>query len=186
MTHTGTWLSNRIKHATGDMYNHVSVSLTKDLSEMYSFGRRSAYNPFVGGFVQEHPQRGTFKRFKNTVCKILELKVTDESYRIIKDIIKYFYEERNRFKFNFIGILKARKNINYQKSYRKFYCSQFVRYLLVCAHVIPGDFFGPVVTPQEYSQLPNAKPIYEGLLREYPIESEDASKKNCLLQNEPI
>ena len=170
MSHTGTILSKMIRKVTGNTYNHVSISMKEDLSEMYSFGRRNPYNAIVAGFVQEHPKRGTFRRFKNTICHILELEVSDESYAIMGDIVKRFYEERMRFKFNFLGILKARKKIDYQPTYRKFYCSQFVRYLLVCAHIVPADFFGKVVTPQDFTRIPGAKTIYEGLLRDFPLD----------------
>lgn len=172
LTQTGTYLSKVIKKVTGNKYNHVSISLKEDLSGMYSFGRRNPYNALVAGFIQESPKFGTFKRFKNTVCQILELEISEESYRIIEDIVKRFYEERDRFKFNMIGIIMASKKINYQKTYRKFYCSQFVRYLLVCAHIIPDDFFGKVVTPQDFALLPNAVSVYEGLLREYSVSTE--------------
>ena len=167
ITHTGTYMAKLVRHATGHKYNHVSISMKSDLSEMYSFGRRHPYNSLVAGFVQEHPFKGTFKRFKKTTCQIYEVSVSDESFTIMQDIIHRFYEERLRFKFNFIGLIKARKKINYQKTYRKFYCSQFVRYLLTCAHVIPEDFFGDVVTPQDFAKLPDSALIYEGLLSEY-------------------
>ena len=170
MSHTGTVLSQLIRKVTGNTYNHVSISMTEDLSEMYSFGRRYPYNAIVAGFIQEHPKRGTFLRFKKTICRILELEVSDESYAIMADIIKRFSEERKLFKFNYLGILKARNNIDYQTSYRRFYCSQFVRYLLVCAHIVPEDFFGKVVTPQDFARIPGAVTIYEGLLRDFPLD----------------
>lgn len=167
MTNTGTSVSNMIRRFTGDTYNHISISLSEDLSEMYSFGRRNPYNVFSGGFVQEHPFFGTFKRFKNTSCNILELSVSDESYTIISDIIKNFVTDRKNFKYNVKGLIKARNNVNYQKTYRRFYCSQFVRYLLVCAHIIHENFFGPVVAPQDFFKVPGVLPVYEGLLRDY-------------------
>jgi len=175
MTHTGTWLSRVVRHFTGNTYNHVSISLKEDLSEMYSFGRRYPYNAIVGGFVQEHPNRGTFRRFKNTICQILELEVSEESYRIISDIVKRFYSERKRFGFNIRGVIKARKNVDYQTSYRKFYCSQFVKYLLVCAHIVPEDFFGSVATPQDFAKIPGTIEVYQGLLRDYPLEKKQST-----------
>ena len=65
LTHTGTTLSKIIKNYTKDEFSHVSISLDKDLNEMYSFGRLNPYNPFWGGFVHEGINFGTFKRFKN-------------------------------------------------------------------------------------------------------------------------
>ena len=80
---------------------------------------------------------------------------------------RQFISDKKTFGYNFLGILKARNNVDYQKSYRKFYCSQFVNYLLVCAHVIPEHYFGNVVTPESFCSLENATVHYEGLLRDY-------------------
>ena len=58
ITQTGTMLSRILKRITGAEYNHASLSLSRDLTRMYSFGRRHPYNPFWGGFVIESPPRG--------------------------------------------------------------------------------------------------------------------------------
>lgn len=167
LTHTGTSFSKLIRRHTGNTYNHISISLREDLEEMYSFGRLNPYIFFWGGFVIESPRKGTFKRFNKTIAKVLELPVTDEAYAIIENYIQQFIADKKTFGYNFLGILKARNNVNYQKSYRKFYCSQFVNYLLVCARVIPELHFGNVVTPECFCSLENVTVRYEGLMREY-------------------
>ena len=169
MTHTGTSFSQIIRKHTGHTYNHISISLKEDLSEMYSFGRRNAYIFFYGGFVIESRFYGTFKRFKETIARVYELEVDEAAYAIIEEYINRFIAEKKRFGYNFRGILKARKNVNYQKTYRRFYCSQFVNYLLVCSHVIPEDFFGGIVTPEGFASIDGMNLLYEGLLREYPL-----------------
>lgn len=68
ITQTGTMLSRILKRITGAEYNHASLSLSQDLTRMYSFGRRHPYNPFWGGFVIESPHAGTFRRFSDTTC----------------------------------------------------------------------------------------------------------------------
>ena len=50
ISQTGTLLSRILKQITGAEYNHASISLSRDLERMYSFGRRHPYNPFWGGF----------------------------------------------------------------------------------------------------------------------------------------
>ena len=172
LTDTGTTFSKMIRKHTGDKYNHISISLREDLSEMYSFGRRNAYIFFYGGFVIEKPRHGTFKRFNKTSALVFELPVEDDAYAIIEDMIQHFISERKRFGYNIRGIFKARKNVNYQGSFRRFYCSQFVSHLLVCARVIPEDFFGGVPTPTKFSMIPSLKPLYEGLLWDYAPPTE--------------
>ena len=79
LTHTGTLLSNLIKLYTKNDYSHVSLAFDEDLNEMYSFGRLYTYNAFIGGFVREYLDKGTFKRFKNTTTSVYEVIITDEN-----------------------------------------------------------------------------------------------------------
>jgi len=167
LTNTGTFVSNLIRKHTGDIYNHVSISLKRDLSEMYSFGRLNPYIFFYGGFVVESPTRGTFKRFRKTVARVYELEVEDEAFGVIEREVATFVAEKKRFGYNYRGIMKARKNINYQKDKNRFYCSQFVHYLLVKSKVISEDRFDGVVTPERLSSIEGLNLVYEGLLREY-------------------
>ena len=80
LAHTGTVLATIIKYYTKDEFSHASIALDADLEEMYSFGRLNPYNPFIGSFVHEHINKGTFKRFKNTRAKVYSFFVTDEQY----------------------------------------------------------------------------------------------------------
>lgn len=81
LTYTGTILSRIIRVYTKAKYCHVSLALDEDLNEMYSFGRLNPYNPFIGGFVHERINIGTFKRFKNTEALICSLELTDRQYK---------------------------------------------------------------------------------------------------------
>ena len=68
-----------IRFITGYNYNHVSVSLNKDLKKMYSVGRLNPYNTIIGGFVHESLDEGTFKRFYNATATIYEMDIIDSS-----------------------------------------------------------------------------------------------------------
>ena len=90
LTHTGTILSRIIKTYTKDEFSHVSIALDNELKEMYSFGRLNPYNPFIGGFIHEYLNKGTFKRFVKTRAKIIELEIDDKQYNELKHIISEF------------------------------------------------------------------------------------------------
>ena len=47
LTYSGTPLAKIIKLYTKKDYSHVSISLDKKLTKMYSFGRINPYNPFI-------------------------------------------------------------------------------------------------------------------------------------------
>ena len=125
LTYTGTILSKLVKGYTNDDYAHVSIALDKELKEMYSFGRLNPYIPFIGGFVHESVDRGTFKRFYKTKTKIYSLEVNEEQFIKICNIIKEFNENRHSYKFNVLGLFFAAINLNIKRE-KCFYCASFL------------------------------------------------------------
>ena len=166
LTHTGTILSRIIKTYPGDEFSHISISLNKELTEMYSFGRLNPYNPFWGGFVHEYINKGTYKRFFRTQTKVYELEVTDEQYNKIKDNIEKIKNDEVKYKFNIIGLFAVgfHKTIKREHS---FYCAEFVRYVLENAG-LKIDLPVPA-KPEEFKNIQGLKEVYKGLLRKYDL-----------------
>jgi len=50
LTRPNTTISKLIKFIKKDEYTHAAISLDKELEQMYSFGRKHTYNPFIGKF----------------------------------------------------------------------------------------------------------------------------------------
>ena len=168
LTNTGTVLSKIIRAYTKDEFAHVSISLDKELQEMYSFGRLNPYNAFVGGFIHEYIDKGTFNRFHNTKAKITCLDIEDEKYEMIRKLIIYFDKEKNKFKFNIWGLLGVGFNIKYKKE-NYFYCAEFVQYIFEKSNI---DFELPkYIRPENFKDLPGQKVIFKGFLREYKVEA---------------
>ena len=164
LTYTGTILSRSVKLYTHKKYTHVSISLDENLDHMYSFGRLNAYNPFIGGFIQESPDYGTFKRFKKTKSIIYSLEISDKQYNNIKKEIDKFINTDEKYYFNMWGIIAVIFN---KKPTRKnhFYCAEFVKYVLDNAGV---DLNLPeIVKPDDFTHIDDLSVIYEGLLRDY-------------------
>lgn len=170
LTRTGTILSGIIRGFTKDEYTHVSISLDKELNKMYSFGRLNPYNPFIGGFVHEYIDKGTFKRFRNTNALVLELEIDREQYKKIVDIIKYVKKNKEKYTFNVTGMFLSAIKVKVRKR-RSFYCAQFVKYLLDRAKV--ENNIEDTVRPENFKQIPNSKEIYKGLLRNYNEQKND-------------
>lgn len=166
LTHTGTILSTIIKYYTKDEFSHISIALDADLEEMYSFGRLNPYNPFWGSFVHEHIHKGTFKRFKKTRAEVYSIFVTDEQYEKAKKTIAYFDNNKQKYKFNILGL--ACVSIN-KKIIRKntFYCAEFVKHILKTAGITEVNDLPKIIRPQNFKQLQGLILEYEGLLRKY-------------------
>ncbi len=183
LTHTGTILSRIIKSYTKDEFSHVSISLDETLENMYSFGRINPYNPFIGGFVHEYINKGTFKRFYNTKAKIYSLEVSDKQYEIIKNEIKFIELEKNKYKFNIAGLFAVgfSKKIGGENS---FYCAEFVKYLFEKAKI--GMILPEIVRPENFNNRDELIEVYHGFLRKYNAEKvkfSDILKESILLYN---
>lgn len=164
LTYSGSLLSRTIKLVKKYEYTHVSISLDKELTKMYSFGRLYPYNAFIAGFVQESPHYGTFKRFSKTTTKILSLDITDEQYKKLKKMIKYFNRKRKNYKFNTLGLFSAAIHLKIEQE-NKFYCAEFIKYLLEECKI--ETELPDLITPEHFLYLKNTYPVYSGKLQEY-------------------
>lgn len=165
LMHTGTVLSNIIKCYTKDEFSHISIALDSELKEMYSFGRLHAYNPFWGSFVHEELNKGTYKRFKNTKTEVYSLVVTDEQYEKIKRVMNHFKENKQKYRFNFIGLACVGINKKIRRKNR-FYCAEFVRHIMKTSG-ISVNYLPELIRPEDFKKLQGLKLEYKGLLRKY-------------------
>lgn len=165
LTYTGTILSKIVKSYTRKEYSHVSISLDENLNEMYSFGRLYAYNPFIGGFVKESTEFGTFKRFhKRIKTKIYSLEVDEEKYNEIKNIIDDFNNDKGNYRFNMIGLIAVAFNFKIKRE-KCFYCAEFVKHVLDNSSLEIS--LPEIIKPDDFSYIKGTTLEYSGLLDEY-------------------
>ena len=175
ISRTGTLLSRVLSLFTGSAYNHASISIDIGMQQMYSFGRRNAYNPIVGGFVRESPFFGTFRRFHRTEAVILRVPVTSEQQKALSDHLKLMYVNKHRYHYNFIGLVLASVHIVWRRK-NWFYCSEFVRDTLDQFAILNADDYNAIVKPMDFLSIPDAEVIYRGNLRAYA----DHHQKTCI------
>lgn len=169
LSQTGTMLSRILKVVTGAEYNHASISLSADLEQMYSFGRRHPYNPFWGGFVQESPHTGTFKRFQNTTVVVLAVEISEERYNEIRKMLNEMYLQKENYHYNYLGLFLAAVHIQ-RKRKNCYYCSEFAVYILSKAEIIGIERLNPIVQPIHFLDLPHRK-LFCGKLSEFQISA---------------
>lgn len=180
LTHTGTVLSRIIKMYTKDEFSHVSISLDEELKQMYSFGRLNPYNSLIGGFVHEYIDKGTFKRFFKTNAGVYSLEVTNEQYQGIRNSINDFEQNKEKYKFNIIGLFAAGFHKKISSEY-SFYCAEFVKYVMEQAGI--ETKLPEAVKPEDFKKIENLEKVYSGLLRKYNISKR---KDNIKLQMEDM
>lgn len=165
ISQTGTLLSRIIRVVTGAEYNHASISVSADLEEMYSFGRRHPYNPFWGGFVIESPHKGTFKRFSDTKVIVIAVEISEKQYIEISNSLMRMYLQKENYHYNYLGLFLAAFHIERKKE-NCYYCSEFVGDILVKNQIIDANELDSIVQPIHFLSLPH-KQLYCGKLSEY-------------------
>ena len=172
---TPTKIGKMIRYFTKSSFNHASISLTRDLSEMYSFARYRAHNPFVGGFIQEFPQRLTLGKETEVNIKVFELPVTHEQYNNIKDFIYGIRDDEDQCIYNSLAILGRPFGLGYN-TYKAYVCTDFVVKALMRGEINLTESVLAPMTPGEIEELLDPYLIYRGSLEEYhpaPVYDED-------------
>lgn len=166
ITQTGTLLSRILRYITGAEYNHASISLSKDLEKMYSFGRRHPYNPFWGRFVIESPHTGTFKRFSDTRAIVLSVTVSEEQHAELRNMLEDMWKRRKKYRYNFVGLCLAYFHITWKRE-NYYYCSEFVGELLIKSRIDGAEcLHSSIIQPIHFLRLPHTK-LYCGKLCDY-------------------
>lgn len=163
LTRTNTILSRLIRFIKDDEYTHASISLDKELKQMYSFGRKYSYNPFVGCFVKENFNEGVFGRHNNLYGLVMEIKVSDEQYEKAENLINEFILNKDIYKYNYMGLINCLLNRESCNDNR-FLCSEFVYYILNKSNIVNLNRFRNLVRPQDLLNI-KGRLIFRGNLK---------------------
>lgn len=166
LSQTRTYFARLIKLYTREPYAHASIAFDEDLEEMYSFARLRPKNPFITGFVEEDINDGVFGSCVETTCSVYSLKVTQEQYDKLKSEVEIFKKNREKYSYNFLGIVGVmiHKPVN---SENRYFCSQFVAYLLEKSGIHLFNKSCGLVRPFDIRMCPKLKKIYQGKLVDY-------------------
>ena len=117
-----------IRTATGERYNHISLSLSPTLNKMYSFARRHKNTPFYGGFVCETPAR---YRNKGKVAEVFicALPLTDDKHSELAELFEDMERERLKYNYNLFSAALApiSRKIAIKNS---FTCAEFASFVI--------------------------------------------------------
>jgi hypothetical protein len=164
LSKTETIPAKIIRALKGDVFSHVSISLSKTTDKFYSFARRRIHNPLIAGFVVENIHTGVFGQYPDCLSALYCLEVSDESYNQIEKSINYFIEHYKESKYSFKGMfaLAFGKRINQKNKYT---CSQFVAHTLQNSNALdlPKDPY--LMLPNDFSDIDSLKLIYKGPLK---------------------
>lgn len=111
-------MGRMIRLFTRGIYNHVSVSMDRELSELYSFARLYRQTPFCGGFVRETSKRYSVGE-KNSVILICEVPTTADKKAELERTLREMQENRERYIYNFFSAVCVpfKKRIHIKDAY---------------------------------------------------------------------
>lgn len=164
-TRTGSWLSRLINVFSDTKYAHSSVSFDSNFTKMYSFGRIKPENPFWGGFVEENLHDGIYKKFSHCECLIYKVGVTEEQHLLLQEQIDIFISEKEKYRYNFIGLFGILFNIPIKRQ-KHYFCSQFVSEILIRSNIFYSEKAPELIRTNELYAIENKEIIYEGLVNE--------------------
>jgi len=169
LTNTGTLFTKVIQGYTKAPYNHASISFDRELTELYSFGRKQPNNPLNGGFVKEDLKTGTFSKYPNTTCVIYELQVSEREIEKMKRVLHIFIRSDRKYLYNILGVIgiALKEPVEFSNSY---FCSQFVAEILDRSGIKLWDKLPALVTPDDFRKSERLELIYEGKLSQYTCE----------------
>lgn len=171
LTDTGTFFTRIIKLFTRKPYNHASIALNSDLSVVYSYGRKSVRNPFVGGFVKEDLNSSLFKQAD---CVVYSLTVTSDQIKNINSYIRQFEARKDHFSYNLLGLFGIVLNRPIKRK-NAFFCSQFVASVLKECNIIHFEKDIALLKPSDLYTSSTFQFVYEGKLKEYHNEIKNES-----------
>lgn len=169
VSQTGTVVSRIIQFFTKDKYNHSSISLNPELTNMYSFGRLYPRFPLPGGFIQENIYTKVFALHPNTNFIVFEVNITQEQYNKLNNIIADMIKRPHLYSYNLFGLFFAALHKEH-KAKNKYYCSEFVKYVLEQSGIINKNELPTICKPMELMNI-HGHVIYEGSLDEYKNNS---------------
>ena len=169
LTRTNTVMSRLIQIFKNDEYTHAAMSLDKNLEQMYSFGRKHTYNPFVGRFKKEEVDKGIYKISRTVPSLIIELQVSKEQYEKAKELLEQFIINSNLYKYNYMGLMYNLLNKSVSSDYR-FLCSEFVYHILKESGVVDFKKSRNLVRPEDLLDV-EGRIIYMGDLKEIKLSN---------------
>lgn len=167
-TDTGTLFTKLIKLYTKQPLNHVSISFDKQLTNIFSFGRKKPYNPFIGGFVRERIAEGLFKKAR---CEIYSYSLSEVEYEQMQTKVRQIEAKKDLYKYNFLGLIAIMLRYNLKRK-NAFFCSQFVATIL---NEKKGmlDKSPSQCTPQDLLAVNKLELVFKGNLVLYPHQASE-------------
>ena len=159
ITKSSTYFSRLIHIATAAPYTHASIGLDGPQGYFYSFARKYTRLCLPAGLVREAICAGSPG---NLPYRMYRLRVSEGTYRRIRDRLESMYHQRSRYSYNLLGAFSS--YFNYPLKRRSsYFCSQFVAELLECCGALEFDKNIALVQPVDFCRMEQLSLVSEGV-----------------------
>jgi hypothetical protein len=177
ISRTPSYVGKIIRKVLKGKYNHASISLNENLSQMYSFSRLAVSNPLVGGIIRESVFTLTLDLKGDLPINIYRIPVTPSQY---EQISKFIYDTYNDDEIYYYNILQAIGLISNKKHvmYKTYICTEFVMEALRHGGINLTKIEPYAITPTGICQIMAGFIYYSGNLSEYPMRQKAKTKED--------
>lgn len=165
LTNSETLISKAIYRITRAEYTHAALAMDKDLTMLYSFGRKFRWSMFPAGFVREGVNHGVMGGSQNMKCALYTIHISDRAYQRLANRLRHMEAHRNCYRFNYLGLPLCHFG---RKSGGKnvFFCSQFISHVLQESGAIEKGKHPSLTHPVDFQKISTARRIFEGRICE--------------------
>lgn len=162
LSQTQTKFGRCIRIIAKQRYNHASIALDSELTELYAFARPQRYAVLQGGLVRESLDRYTMGNGHPVPVAVYRVPVAEEDYRWVRDTIGKMLDNPE-YMYNLFSVLTYPMFQGFSV-YRAFSCIEFVAYLLYALGYL-GE--GPLCRYKPDDLIPILEPllVYQGDIR---------------------
>ena len=166
LTRSGTRFYRLIHIATRDDYTHATIGQDGPAGPFYSFARKHERFALPAGLVKE---RVTDRRRADPCC-LYELRVSEETYALLRRRLSGMYARREEYRYNLLGALSCGLNLPLVRR-RHYFCSQFVAGLLEDSGAARLPKPPALLRPADFQAVRGLRPVHRGLLAGLPARA---------------
>ena len=165
LTRSTTICSKVVHMATRSEFTHAAISLDTNFDKLYTFSRRYKRLLLPAGFVVESAYEGIMGDSNEMNCAVYELKIEDEAYDKLVRMLRHMDYHKLKYRYSILGLIFIFFNkLCERKGY--YFCSQFVHHALTKSGAIEDTTCSSLIKPMYFKELPEAKEIFRGKVRQ--------------------
>lgn len=151
-------LADIISKATGDYFTHACISFNSALDPLYSFGSKNDMEKGMGFSIAHVKDRAISRN--QPYYSVYVMYVSDSAYAAMKERLKYFEKNKNKFKYDFKGLVDIFFNRSSENHSTKYFCSRFV--MDIISQAMPLNKVASLWRPQQIESLSNISLVNRG------------------------